>query len=90
MSGAAEAGDGLVEVPWTALDADILDALIEEFVTRDGTDYGTDEVPLARKVEQVRAQLRRGEVVIVVDTLAESVTLLAQRDWRARQQVPGS
>lgn len=76
----------VVVVPWTAVAAETLTALIEEFVTRDGTDYGASEVPLAQKVAQVRTQLQRNEVVIVVDTLAESVTLLTRADWAERQR----
>ncbi|MBG32243.1 MAG: hypothetical protein CL552_04000, partial [Alcanivorax sp.] len=39
-------------VPWKDLPADTLTNLIEEFVTRDGTDYGDQEIPTATKVEQ--------------------------------------
>lgn len=35
-------------VPWDQLSAEALRGLIEEFVTRDGTDYGEVEVPLER------------------------------------------
>lgn len=52
-------------LPWQELSTDALDGLIEEFVTRDGTDYGEQEVSLARKVEQVKAKLRAGEVVLL-------------------------
>jgi uncharacterized protein YheU (UPF0270 family) len=52
-------------VPWQQLSADALRGLIEEFVTRDGTDYGEVEVPLAQRVEQVMARLRRGEAQIL-------------------------
>lgn len=74
----------LVEVPWDAIAADTLEALVEEYVTRDGTDYGDSEVPLARKVAQVREQLRRGEVVIVFEEATESINLLTRRDLRER------
>ncbi|MBT00250.1 MAG: hypothetical protein CMI01_16465 [Oceanospirillaceae bacterium] len=52
-------------LPWEALSTDALTGLIEEFVTRDGTDYGEQEVTLERKVEQVKAKLRSGEVVLL-------------------------
>lgn len=73
----------MIEVPWQDLAADTLERLLEEFVTRDGTDYGEREVPLAQKVEQVRAQLRRGQVLIVFDELSESVTLVTREAHRA-------
>lgn len=52
-------------IPYQALESDTLDALIEEFVTRDGTDYGEHEMSLAEKVAQVKVLLQKGEVVIL-------------------------
>ena len=60
-----------------------LSALIEDFVTRDGTDYGRDEVSLSRKAEQLRGQLSRGEVVIVFDEDSESVSLMTREQLAA-------
>lgn len=37
-----------------------LQGMIEEFVTRDGTDYGEQETELAKKVARVKAQLQKG------------------------------
>lgn len=62
------------------ISADALQGLIEEFITREGTDYGETEVPLARKVEQVKRLLDRGEVVIVFDSATESVSILTKHD----------
>jgi len=60
-----------------------LSALIEDFVTRDGTDYGRHEVSLSRKAEQLRGQLSRGEVVIVFDEDSESVSLMTREQLAA-------
>jgi uncharacterized protein YheU (UPF0270 family) len=49
------------------LSAKALRGLIEEFVSRDGTDYGEAEVSLVVKVDNVMAQLARGEVRIFFD-----------------------
>ena len=70
-----ESGRGLL-IPAEQLSPDALLGLIEEFITREGTDYGELEWSLDQKVEQVRAQLRRGEAVIVFDIAAESCTLM--------------
>lgn len=67
-------------IPHDQLSPDTLQGLIEEFITRDGTDYGEYEVSLASKVEQVKRQLIRGEVVIVFDPASESVSLLTRQD----------
>jgi uncharacterized protein len=39
-----------VEVPPQRLQADILQALLEEYASRDGTDYGERELSLEREV----------------------------------------
>ncbi len=56
-----------IEVPHGRLAPDTLRSLIEEFVTRDGTDYGSAERSLDSKIDQVHSQLERGEVRIVFD-----------------------
>ncbi|NPU92621.1 MAG: YheU family protein [Gammaproteobacteria bacterium] len=74
--------DNLIEIPWDALAEDILNALVEEFVTREGTDYGQQEVALERKVAQVVNGIRRKDYVIVFDTEAESTHILTGQQWR--------
>ncbi len=63
-------------MPHGALTPDALRGVIEEFVTREGTDYGERERELEEKVADVMRQLERGEVRIVIDSETESVTLL--------------
>ncbi|WP_323772798.1 YheU family protein [Alcanivorax sp.] len=65
-------------VPWKDLPPDTLHNLIEEFVTRDGTDYGDTEIPTATKVEQVREQLKKEQVFVVFDEDTESVSVLGK------------
>ncbi len=79
---APEPGRGLL-IPAEQLSPDALLGLIEEFITREGTDYGELEWSLDQKVEQVRAQLRRGEAVIVFDIAAESCTLMPRDQAKA-------
>ncbi|MDF2181390.1 YheU family protein [Neptuniibacter sp. CAU 1671] len=52
-------------VPWQAVQPETLDNLIEEYVTRDGTDYGEQETSLSRRVEQIRTKLQSGEAVLL-------------------------
>jgi uncharacterized protein len=68
-----------VEVPVSALSRDALRALVEEFVTRDGTDYGAVERSLEAKVADVLRQLDRGEARIVFDPETETTTIVAER-----------
>jgi uncharacterized protein len=55
----------VVIIPHGELSPDTLDNLISEFVTRDGTDYGERETPLASRIGQVRRLLDQGQVVIL-------------------------
>lgn len=52
-------------IPHEQLNSDTLTSLLEEFVSRDGTDYGEEEISLDRKVAQVKAKLASGEAVIL-------------------------
>jgi len=67
-----------VVVPYTELSADLLHAVIESFVLREGTDYGEREIPLQDKVARVASQLKRGEAKIVFDPETESVTIVTR------------
>jgi len=66
-------------VPASALSADALRGLIEEFVTRDGTDYGVRERTLDEKVRDVLRQIERGEVKIMFDPATHSANLVPTR-----------
>lgn len=77
----------LIVVPPEQLSADALQGVIEEFITREGTDYGEVELSLAEKVEMIRAQLRKGLIVVAFDTLTESCTIMTREDVaRAAQE----
>jgi len=65
-----------VAVPPERLQADILQALLEEFATRDGTDYGERELTLDDKVERLQRQLRAGELRILYDVDCEQWDLV--------------
>ena len=64
-----------VVVPYTELAADLLHAVVESFVLREGTDYGEKEFSLEDKVAHVIGQLRRGEARIIFDPDTESVSI---------------
>ena len=74
-------------VRWEQVPADSLRNLVEEFVTRDGTDYGEQEISLETRVGQVMQQLRRAEVVIWFDGVTETITLMMARDARDAQRL---
>jgi uncharacterized protein YheU (UPF0270 family) len=64
-----------IVVPYTELAADLLHAVVESFVLREGTDYGEKEFSLEDKVAHVIGQLRRGEARIVFDPETETVSI---------------
>lgn len=69
-------------VPWKDLPPETLHNLIEEFVTRDGTDYGDTETPTATKVDQVRGQLKNEQAFVVFDEVTETVSVLSKEQLR--------
>jgi uncharacterized protein len=69
-----------VIVPWQDIPADTLENLIEEFVSRDGTDYGEREISLGTRVDQVRKLLKQGKAVIWFDEATESISIFDAAD----------
>lgn len=69
-----------VVIPPHALEPETLDRLIEEFVTREGTDYGDCESTLQGKCQAVKRQLDAGEAVIVFDPASETSNILTQQE----------
>jgi len=70
----------MIEIPWRELPEEALLGLIEEFVTREGTDYGEGEVELKEKVREVVSQLELGTAVITFDAELDSATIVSARD----------
>ncbi len=62
-------------IPWQDIAPETLENLIREFVLREGTDYGSVEVSLLSKIDQVKSQLEKGEAVIVFSELHETVDI---------------
>lgn len=67
-----------VEVPSSSLSPEALNGVVEEFVTREGTDYGHGDHSLAQKMQSVFRQLERGEVAIVFDPESQSCNILTR------------
>lgn len=78
--------EGILEIPWSRLDTATLDAILEEFVLREGTDYGEQEADLASKKNDVRHQLQSGRAKLLFDPINNSCQIelterLIQRGW---------
>lgn len=74
-----EPSDRFVPVDFRSLSAEALRGLIEEFVTREGTDYGRREKNLDEKVEDVERQLGSGEAEILYDVVDERANIVPKR-----------
>lgn len=66
-------------IPPHLLEPETLNRLLEDFVTREGTDNG-DDTPLHERVNRVRPALDRGVAVIVFDPLSEQCQLMLRQD----------
>jgi uncharacterized protein YheU (UPF0270 family) len=69
-------------IPHTALSSEILRAVIEEFVSREGTEYGANEIALETKIGQVYKQLDRGDIVLVYDEPSDTCDLVSKTSAR--------
>ena len=70
----------MVEIPYQMLTSETLNALIEDFVTRDGTDYGERECSVETKVAQVFSLIKSGEIVIAFDDYSQTCNLILRKD----------
>lgn len=66
-------------IPHHLLEADTLTRLLEDFVTREGTDNG-DETPLQTRVERARHALLKGQALIVFDPDSEQCQLMLKEE----------
>lgn len=75
-----EVKEEFILIPPEKLSEDVLDALIEEFILREGTDYGHGEKSLDQKKESVKKQLATKRICIVYSQLTENTSLLLKSE----------
>jgi len=63
-------------IPLEQLSTETLSAIIENFVLREGTEYGSEDVSLNDKISQVHQQLKQGSALLVYSELHETVNIL--------------
>jgi len=63
-------------IPFNEIALETLSTLLEELVTRDGTDYGEIEASVEHKVESVIQQLRSGDACLCYDDASETCNVL--------------
>ncbi len=67
-------------LPYKRLSPEAIQSLIEQFVSRDGSDSGHADTPFNRKVETVKQMLESGKAVIVYDEETKSCNFVSQDD----------
>lgn len=69
-----------IEVPVNRVADAALQGLLEEYASRDGTDYGAYDVTLKSKVQQLQAALESGALGLVFDAESETWDLMGREE----------
>ena len=67
-------------IPVNRLSPEALQGVIEEFISREGTDYGEIEVSPETGFRQVRHKLERGLAVLIFDDETETTNIFLADD----------
>ena len=71
-----------LSIPYRQLSPEALTGIIEEFINREGTDYGDKIYSLEEKRNQLLLQLEREEAFIVFDPESESCNIISRAQLR--------
>jgi len=72
-------------IPYQQLDEMTLNNLIEQYILREGTDYGEIECSLQQKTQQILGQIKNKQIFIMYSELNESVTLISRQEFEMTQ-----
>ena len=67
-------------IPVNKLSSHALKGVIEEFISRNGTDYGAIEASLETSFMQVKSKLKDGSAVLVFDDETETTNIFMADD----------
>lgn len=65
-----------IKIPIESLSVEALEGVIDDYVTREGTDYGHRDFDLEQKRDAVRRQLASGHAVITYDSSTQTTTIV--------------
>jgi hypothetical protein len=71
--------DEPIEIPAERLSAEALESVIDDYILREGTDYGHSDVDIESKRDRVRGELTAGTAVITFDPESETCTIVSRR-----------
>lgn len=69
-------------IPFQSLTIETLDNLLKEHIYREGTNYGEHDISIETQVDQLKQQLRQGDIVLVYSEIHESVNLLPKNQFQ--------
>lgn len=67
-------------IPANKLSAEALQGVIEEFISRNGTDYGAIEASWETNIRQVKNKLEAGLAVLIFDDETETTNIFLADD----------
>ena len=67
-----------VEVPYLDINPETLRNMIEEFVSRDGSDWGEAGGSMEDKIKQVLRQFESGKIKVVFDLTSQSANIVSK------------
>lgn len=71
-----------LEIPIETLTNEALSGILDDFILREGTDYGWQEISIEKKRQNLESLLRRGKAKLYFDRDTESITLQVAEDLR--------
>ena len=77
-----ESAPSYVVVPLDKISDEALHGLINEFILREGTDYGAREFTLIEKHAQIKKQLASGHILIVFETVEQTASIVRKEEIR--------
>ena len=68
-----------MDIPYTEISEEALKAIIQEYITREGTEYGIKEYSFEQKIDQIKQQLLKGDIKINFDDETQTCNLVPNR-----------
>ena len=68
-----------MDIPYTEISEEALKAIIQEYITREGTEYCIKEYSFEQKIEQIKQQLLKGDIKINFDDETQTCNLIPNR-----------
>ncbi|WP_075321028.1 YheU family protein [Histophilus somni] len=68
-------------IPWEKLEEQTLLNIVDSFILREGTDYGSTELSLAEKRENLFKNIRQGKAILVWSELHQSINIKNKMDF---------